>query len=193
MRILVLISFILIELLSRQNTRLQINKATRVQAIIQTYTEHEWWLLPWAANDPVCQILTEETDLPSIGEIKADCTPEVYELWLSHPLCAPAAGGGDASACPGLYLHYIGSQEKQREVIVELPSASAMISIEGCTRADHFALCPPFSSLLIKGIEPLEGYRITQIPYETGLTSKVCQDVNCSLPLAACAHTTRRG
>lgn len=182
----ILVSVVLIGILqiARPTPLVIDNPPPRHGTTIESYIEHEWWLLTWATNEFVCQLLTEEAETPSNREIEDDCSPEAYDLWTTYPFCE-AASGGDPSSCRGLYLHYIGSQEKQREVIVELPLASVAVALEGCVLGGGSLSCPQFPTLTLTGIEPLADYQITQLHYERGGSAATCAGATCSLRLMA--------
>lgn len=163
----------------------------RQATVIETYTAYEWWLLAWADNSSACRVLTDKEGLPELAEVKSDCSATVYKLWLDQPLCSAATYGGDLTACQGYYLRYIGSHQAEREVVVELPPASASLTLEGCTQSNYETVCALMPKLQIIGLEPLPDYVIGQIHYEiidsprlnTG-GEQVCQGAVCEVPLS---------
>jgi hypothetical protein len=167
-----------------------ISSPKRQSTVIESYIEHEWWLLAWADNKFACQVFVEKGGLPALPEIKADCTAEVYKLWLEQPLCSAAVNGQDPSSCHGYYLYYAGSHPAERETIVELPPAGASVNLLGCTQSNYKIICPLLPKLSIQGIEPLPNYAITQVSYQIDAPpnfqdeSGVCSGSVCEVPLS---------
>jgi hypothetical protein len=154
----------------------------RQSTVIETYTEHEWWLLAWADNSLACTVLTDQEGLPSLAEVKADCG--VYKTWNEQPLCFAAANGADASVCAGYYLFYIGSYPAEREVVVDLLPASVSLGLPGCSEGGvgEKILCADLPLFRLVGMEPLAKYQITQVHYERLNHSGVCEGAVCELP-----------
>lgn len=155
----------------------------RQRTILQTYTEHEWWLLAWADNSLACRVFTDQEGKPSLNEIRSDCLPETYQRFLAHPLCDAATYGGDLSTCQGYYLHYIDSHQAERETVVELPPATASLVLEGCIAAGHKTLCPDLPVFKITGLEPLAEHSITQVHFEYRGRQQVCLGSVCEVQL----------
>jgi hypothetical protein len=149
---------------------------------MEAYTAYEWWLFSWVDDTVVCRVLSDEEGTPDLSEIQARCPAEVYQLAVEHPLCDAATYGGDLSTCPGVYLQFIKSYEAEREVVIELLPATAEITLEGCNREAGYLLCADLPGFQITGIEPLEGYHLTQVHFESQRTSGVCDGAVCSIP-----------
>jgi hypothetical protein len=135
-------------------------------------------------------VLTEGEGLPGLTEINADCGLEVYKAWIDQPLCSATASGLGTSACKGYYLYYIGSHPAEREVVVELPPASATLSLTDCAQIGYQTICPLMPSLHITGVEPLPDYAITQLNYHIDAPpnfrdeSGICESAVCEVPLS---------
>jgi hypothetical protein len=155
----------------------------RITTLVEVYTEYDWWLLAWADNELACQVLTENQGSPELAEVRADCAAEVYELWIEQPLCSTATYGGDLSSCDGYYLYFIGAHEAEREVVVELPPATANLSVEGCSQQGYETLCPDVPVLKIGGIEPLPEHSITQVHFEYRGRAELCPGAVCEVRL----------
>lgn len=150
----------------------------RLQSIIVPFTEYEWWLISWDHNVVVCRVFTDHDGLLTMYDVQGECGDKVAAAWWVTPPCE------DGVNCRGLYLHKIGSQSKEKEVILELPPPLVWVSLDGCqpTPPDNF--CPDIPSLILTGEEPLPEYRIESIHGNIDGTPFVCQDQSCSLPLA---------
>lgn len=133
--------------------------------VIENYIGHQWWLLTWIGNELACEFTVDHESLPSNAEILELCGYEIYGEWFAYPVCPPAQSGGDVSSCEGLYLHYMGSQNAEREVVVKLPQPEVWISLVGCSLVAPNNLCPEIPALHLRAFEPLEEEYITQIHY----------------------------
>jgi hypothetical protein len=195
MRGYVLLSFIAVFTMSRfatySNTQDFYDPPAKRQAtIIQSYTEHEWWLLAWADNSLACKIALDAEGIPGLSEVQSVCSSEVYMLWLEQPACSAAASGQEASSCKGYYLFYAGSHQAQRETVVELPPASASVNLRGCSQSNYEITCPLLPSLLIQSVEPLPEYFITQVNYQIDAPpnfedgSGACEGAICEVQLS---------
>ena len=155
----------------------------RKAIIIETYTQHEWWLLAWADNTLACRILTEDDGQPSLSEVQADCPEEVFSLWLEYPFCEAATNAGDLTTCSGYYLFYLGSHQAEREVEIELPSPSVSLSLDGCTQAGTETRCALLPTLVFAATEPLADHRIISVSYTYRGDTHSCEGPTCSVSL----------
>lgn len=155
----------------------------RQTTIIVPFTEYEWWLLVWDENTVVCQVLVDHEGLPTADEVLADCGGDIYLQWLNTPPCVVPEGATEPIGCSGLYLHFVSSQPKQREVIVDLPHATVEVTLENCTPLEPSNLCVDQPMLLLTGIEPLPNEQITTIRGSIDGQPFICEGNICSLPL----------
>jgi len=155
------------------------------QTTIQvSYTDYEWWLLTWKDSSIVCRIHIDHEGLPNQDEVYQQCGLDVYQTWASTPPCAPAQMGSfDTFGCKGLYLHFIASKPSQKELVIDLPVASATISLDGCQPTIPENRCPTIPNLLITGIEPLPNEQITAIEGLYDREPFTCNGAVCSIPL----------
>lgn len=147
----------------------------------QSYTVHEWWLLAWADNAFACRVLSEREGQPSYSEIWAVCGAEVFDLWLESSACPAAVNNGDLTTCSGYYLHYVGSGAATREVLVQLPSPSVKLSLDGCSVSGTETVCASLPSLVLTGEEPLKDHRIISISYTYRGETLSCEASTCSV------------
>lgn len=155
----------------------------REATIIEAYIEYEWWLLAWADNALACRILAEEDGQPSLSEIQEDCPEDVFDLWLNQSICEAAVNHGDLTTCSGYYLYYVGSHQTEREVVVELPSPSVSISLDGCVQAGTETRCTLLPLLILTGTEPLADQRIISVSYTYREETHSCEGTTCSVSL----------
>lgn len=154
-------------------------------------TEYEWWLLSWEDNEIECVILTDHEGLPTSEDVRKSCGAELQAEWLSTPPCNKITQGrGDISTCPGMYLILVSSQPKQKKMVIDLPPATAWVSLEGCTPVPPENLCERMPNLLITGEEPLPNERITSVEGTYNGVPFACDGATCSIPLST---TTREG
>ena len=163
--------------LSQDLTQAPTGEGKRFQPIVVSYIEYEWWLMSWDHNMIVCRVFIDHDDLPTVYDVAGECGDEIAAAWWFTPPC------DDGINCKGLYLHKIGSQAKEKEVILELPPAVVWVSLEGCqlTPPDNF--CSEIPSLILTGEEPLPEHRIVSIQGLIDGLPFVCQDQSCSIPL----------
>jgi hypothetical protein len=156
----------------------------RETTIIVPFTEYEWWLIRWADNAILCRVLVDHEGVPLPEEVQRYCTPEVYDQWVNTPPCVIGEHGVDfAQECPGLYFHFISSQQTEREMLIELPPPAVYVSLEGCSPVPPENLCPTIPNLLLTGEEPLPNEQITAIRGFIEANPFSCEASTCSIPL----------
>ncbi len=155
------------------------------QTTIQiAYIEYEWWLLKWADSSVVCRIFVDHEGLPKPEEVADQCSLDVFRAWQSTPPCEPAlVGSFDTFGCKGLYLHFISNKPSQKELVVELPQASATITLDGCEPTIPENRCPTLPNLMIIGQEPLPNERIVAIEGSYGDQPFYCEGDSCGITL----------
>jgi len=157
----------------------------RQTTIILSYNQVEWWLLRWTDNQVLCSILVDHEGLPTSSEVLKSCGETLLVEWQNTPPCKDIIKGReDTSSCSGLYLVQISVQPKEREILVDLPTASAWVSLSGCTPAPPENRCEQLPSLLITGEEPLPNEQITAIEGTFAGFPFACEGATCSLPLS---------
>jgi len=157
---------------------------SRQTTIVIPYTEYDWWLISWADNQILCDVKVDHQGVPTANEVYKSCGRDLYEQWANtHPCPKAASGKGNTSNCEGLYFHFVSSQPKQREVIVQLPPPVAWLNLDGCTPSPPLNRCNSIPSLLITGEEPLPNERITAVRGVYGGKGFKCDGSSCKLPL----------
>ena len=150
---------------------------TRSTTIVVSYTEYEWWLIAWDDNEILCQIFIDHEGPPTIEEAADACGPELAFLWQITPVCK------SKKKCRGLYVHLVAEQPKQKEVVIELPSATVWINLEGCDPIPPENLCASMPTLVLVGEEPLPDEHITAIQGFYDGVHFYCNGDICRLPL----------
>ncbi|MDL1941098.1 hypothetical protein FBQ99_01990 [Chloroflexi bacterium CFX2] len=133
----------------------------RFSVIAVEYTSYEWHLLTWKDRKFACSIIVDHDGMPLPGEVYRDCGTLIYQKWISQPPCTIH----DVSRCEGYYALLINSEEKEKEIALELPAASAWISLEDCepVYSTSTNICEIQPTLVIKGTEPLPNESIIRI------------------------------
>jgi hypothetical protein len=154
----------------------------RTTTITIPFTEYEWWLIRWSDNAIVCVLRIDHEGLPTAADVRTHCGQELYNQWIATPGCA--IGAGDSTvACQGLYMHLVTFQQKERQVLVELPPPAVYVNLEGCTPIPPENRCASIPNLLLIGDEPLPNERITAIRGFLNGAPFVCEGESCSIPL----------
>jgi hypothetical protein len=155
----------------------------RATTLIVAYTEYEYWLLRWSDNEILCGILIDHEGLPTAEEVAKACGAEIAEEWSNTPPCSTSEKGEAATRCNGFYLHLVSFEDKEREVVVELPPPAAWISLEGCQPAPPENRCSEIPNLLLTGEEPLPNETILSIEGILDGNPFLCEASACSLKL----------
>lgn len=156
----------------------------RQTTIILTFRAYEWWLIRWADNQIVCQVLAEHEGLPTNEEVLSACGRAVFNEWSLTPPCEAAEAGGEAAkGCPGLYLFKAGFRSGERPVVVDLPPPGVWLTLSGCTLVPPENLCQQLPALLLTGEEPLPNESIVAIIAIFDEQTFRCEAVLCEIPL----------
>lgn len=133
----------------------------RFSVITMEYTAYEWHLLAWKNKKFACAIIVDHEDMPLPGEVYRDCGTLIYQKWITQPPCVV----NDIKNCEGYYAVQVNSEKKEKEIALELPAASAWVSLEDCEPVYSTAtnICETKPTLVIKGMEPLPNESIIRI------------------------------
>jgi len=133
----------------------------RFSVIAVNYTAYEWHLITWQGQKLACSIVVDHEGMPLLDEVYRDCGTAIYETWVTQPPC----NIHDISTCKGYFAVLISSEAKEKEIAMELPAASAWISVEDCqpvySTATH--ICETKPTIVISGQEPLPNETIQRI------------------------------
>jgi len=156
----------------------------RTKTIEVVYTEYEWWLIRWDDETLVCDLYLDHDESPAAKEVYLQCGSEVYDLWAESAPCA-VSETNQKENCPGVYLFLAGSETKQKEVVVELPTPRVRLDIKGCISAAGTELCAEIPTLVVTAEEPLPNESITRIQGTINEVPFDCNKESCEVKLGA--------
>lgn len=133
----------------------------RYSTIIVDYTISTWWMARFDDSSVVCEITIEHEGQPTLDDLYTDCGKKITDAWVNQDPCTEAK----THWCEGYYIYQIDAVPSQKEVAVELPPATAWVSLEGCSPITTSAtnLCESIPQMIITGEEPLPDENITGI------------------------------
>ena len=133
----------------------------RFSIIAVEYTSYEWELIKWKDRTTVCTIEVEHDGMPLPGEVYDQCGTIIYRNWVSQPMC----NLNNVSKCDGYYALLESTTPKEKEIAMQLPAASAWISLEDCEPVYSIStnICETKPTLVITGQEPLPNESINRI------------------------------
>lgn len=133
----------------------------RFSIIAVEYTGYHWGLITWKDRTTVCTIDVEHDGMPLPGEVYNQCGTIIYQNWVSQPLC----NLNNISNCDGYYALLLDTAAQEKEIAMELPAATAWISLEDCQPVYSTAtnICETNPVLVIKGQEPLPNESIIRV------------------------------
>lgn len=133
----------------------------RYTVITVDYTVYEWHMLTWKGKNFACAVIVDHDGMPLPWEVYRDCGETFYEKWIAQPLC----NIHDINNCVGYYALLMDTRQKEKQIAIQLPAASAWISLEDCepvfSTGTNF--CETKPTLVIRGLEPLPNESIIRI------------------------------
>ncbi|MBE7434023.1 MAG: hypothetical protein HS100_08895 [Anaerolineales bacterium] len=146
----------------------------RFSIIAVEYTSYQWELLKWKDRTSVCKIVIEHDGMPTPDEVYRDCGTIIYREWTSQPMC----NLNNVSRCDGYYALLIDTEPREKEIAMQLPAASAWISLEDCEPVFSTGtnICETQPTLVITGQEPLPNESINRIEGTYNGQSFFCED-----------------
>jgi hypothetical protein len=150
----------------------------RQAPIVVSYTRYQWWLIRWVDNLILCTVHTNQEGLPSANDIYDSCGKTIYDTWTSTPPC-----NQEASACPGVYLHFVDKAPAEKTTMVDYPQPQVSLSLANCSRSAAVNLCDSLPSLVFSAQEPIPGETITSIRGFIGIEPFFCVGDHCEIPL----------
>jgi hypothetical protein len=143
---------------------------------------HEWWLTAWADNEIHCVVVIEHEDIPTHDEVFNRCGKELYDRWVKE---SQACDLEEYWLCKGFYWQLVREETVGREVIVPLPDAQVLVSLEDCDEDESGWCTNEFPRLVLTGEEPLPDESITRIQGLVGDDAFVCDGSRCDFLLNA--------
>lgn len=149
----------------------------RFSIISVEYTAYKWHLLTWNAKKLACSIVIDHDGMPLPWEVYRDCGETIYNTWMTQPAC----NIHDVKNCKGYYAVLIDSQPKEKEIAMQLPAASAWISVEDCDPVFSAGtnICETKPTLVFSGLEPLPNETIIRIEGTYDGQPFWCDDTVC--------------
>lgn len=145
------------------------------------YTAYEWHMRSWKENKLACTVIVDHDGMPLPWEVYRDCGEAFYKKWIIQPLC----NIHDIKNCVGHFAVLVGSEPKKKEVAVELPAASAYISLENCeavlSRGTN--ICETKPTLVFQGFEPLPNETIVRVEGTYDGKPFWCESAECKFQI----------
>jgi hypothetical protein len=153
----------------------------RFTVLTVQYQAYEWKLATWEYQKPVCTMIIDHKGGPLPGEVYRDCGETIYEDWIVQEPCMAK----DKRTCEGYYVFPSDSYVEKKDVPLKLEPASAWISIEGCEPVASTAtnICESKPTLVITGLEPIEGQSINRIAGTYNEKSFDCEGDTCKFQI----------
>ncbi len=148
----------------------------RFTIIAVDYTAYEWNLLTWKKKELACTVIVDHEGMPLPEEVFSDCGQAIYKTWITQPPCPIR----EYKTCVGYYAVQVGSEQKEKEISMQLASASAWISLEDCepVLSTSTNICETKPTLVITGQEPLPNETITRIEGTYDGQSFFCEETD---------------
>lgn len=145
--------------------------------------QYEWLMNRWNRVKSVCSILVEHPGLPTLEEVARSCGSSQAEDWMDTVPCQSDPDTGAVQSCEGVYLHFVRETVVQKSIQVDLPMASAWISVSGCDPQPPDNRCGQPPLLRIVGEEPLPNESIVRVQGMINGTTFSCPGNECLLAL----------
>ena len=155
----------------------------RQTTIVVPVTEYEWWLIRWADNFVVCQVVIDHQGAPTNEEVSKQCSPEVYAEWSTTPPCSKSENAATQSSCTGLYLFLAQVRSGDKQVAVDLPPPTVWVTLSGCNLVPPENVCMEIPALHLAGEEPLPNEQIIAIHAVVDDQFITCESSTCDIPL----------
>lgn len=133
----------------------------RFSIIAVEYQSYEWELRRWKDRKVACNLTIDHDGMPTPDEVFRDCGTIIYREWVSQPLC----NVNNVKNCEGYYAFLTGAKPQEKEIAMQLPAASAWITLEDCEPVFSVGtnICESKPTLVITGQEPLPNESINKI------------------------------
>jgi hypothetical protein len=133
----------------------------RYTVIKVKYTAYTWYMSAWKNQKRVCTITTDHETPPLPGEVYRDCGSTIYNKWLTQQPCST----NEKYTCDGYYVTIVNKTPSEKQVSMQLASASAWVSLEDCqpVLSTSTTICETAPTFVITGKEPLPNESIIRI------------------------------
>ena len=146
----------------------------RFSIIAVEYVAFEWNFLRWKDKEFVCKIIVDHEGMPTPGEVYRDCGETIYEKWITQPPC----NLNETGLCKGYFAVLKGSEDKEKEIAMQLAPASVWVSLEDCEHVISTStnICETKPMLVFRGQEPLPNETIVGVGGTYDGQSFMCDD-----------------
>ena len=166
------------------STRAEEEEPGRTTTIVVSYTEYKWWLISWDDNEVWCTVYADHEGVPNAEEVFRDCGEVIGQIWQNTPPCHLDEEKEETPAdCKGLYFQLVSSEQKEKDVVIELPEAVVWVDLEGCAPTPPTNFCPEIPNLLLIGEEPLPNEEIIAIHGTYAGDPFMCTGESCAVPM----------
>lgn len=166
------------------SARAQEEDPGRTTTIIVSYTEYKWWLISWDDNQVWCTVFADHEGVPNAEEVFRDCGDVIGNIWQTTPACSIDEDKNETTAdCKGLYFQQVSSEQKEKEVVIDLPEPVVWVELEGCEPRPPTNFCQEIPNLLLIGEEPLPNEEIIAIHGTYAGAPFMCPGSSCAVPL----------
>ena len=148
----------------------------RFSIIAVDYMSYDWELRSWKDKSTICELSVEHDGMPLPDEVFQQCGTIIYRNWVAQPLC----NVNNVTKCDGYYAVLLDTIPKEKEIAMQLPAASAWISIEDCEPVYSAStnICETQPTLVITGQEPLPNESIVSVEGTYDGQSFHCDDTD---------------
>ena len=148
----------------------------RFSIIAVEYTAYEWRFYTWQKKTLACTAIIDHEGVPLPNEVYRDCGETFYDTWIAQPPC----NLNIYKECKGYYTVLFGSEAKEKEIAMQLPAASAWISLEDCepVYSTSTNICESQPTLVITGQEPLPNETIIRVEGTYNDQSFTCDETD---------------
>ncbi|NWF63632.1 MAG: hypothetical protein HXY38_04925 [Chloroflexi bacterium] len=133
----------------------------RFSIIAVEYTSFHWEFYTWQKRTLSCASAVDHEGLPLPHEVYRDCGESFYNTWVTQPPCNLTI----VNECKGYFAVLTDSEPKEKEIAMQLPAASAWLSLEDCEPVYSAStnICETKPTLVITGREPLPNETILRV------------------------------
>ncbi len=155
----------------------------RFTSITVRYTAYTWYMATYKHNEIVCTIVVDYEGFPALEDVDIDCGDKLTEEWVKQPPCLEPER---PHRCEGYYIFLAKTEEKEKEVAIELPPPTVWVDVADCSPVASLAtnVCEYLPKLLLKAEEPLPEHRILRIEGLLAGQPFSCEGDTCLVNLA---------
>ena len=133
----------------------------RATVVTVDYTKYTWWMMQWSNGNLACKFTVSHEGLPTLDDVYNNCDQRVYDKWSVQQPCTLT----NTSLCTGYYAVMIGSEPATKQVSSVLAAPIVQVTLENCdpVYTSSTSICEKDPIMVLTGVEPIDGYKITSI------------------------------